>query len=1008
MRWLVFLSVSCLYAASPIISNVKVTMDTNAGVVSYNVAPDSYCWVQYGVTSGSYLWSSVSITSATGSGGWCSIPINGLKDGTTYWFLPTARPNPDDEMNVCNVSSCGAVEQSATTPAASVSHAPAPPGPMAENILSEPDTTGYAIVTLADGGAGVNHECVASANVTAPAGYNGTITAGQTLSAILAAAGTELWYGTVFQVPQGLTCIVKSINPPNGAGYQLPVLPIDPNASGGLVTALNHRWIILRTSPGAPADFPPFGVRTGPSFFGHYGGFQAAQPPTLPGVYNAGEIFTTPCGGGMPHHYWIENLEFQVDAAQNSHYGPFMFFGNGAGGCAGPYPEYMVLRGNYFHGPARSSLQSGVPSVQGAIAGTNLQQLAIVGNYADNLYYADGIPQGIYLTDCGNSGSCTAGGPTLIDNNYIMGMAMDIYVEVNNHAEANPNDFTVTHNYLYWPYSTTYPYAAAIGTYGCRNQIEHKGMLREIISGNYINGQWACANSGNAILTFNAVDVAIRSNYVTNSASGFGLNGTGNSAAQVGSYISSANRISVSNNVLYSLGRGRYQAGGPGVGAPAFEMATSPSNVTITNNTIGPIDNDASGVPGYYYPFVLFNGGAGQLVGLTMRNNILPLGVGNAPFGGGIGVQNSLCANGVGGTCSHPATPAPTTSVSPVAFSSWLGTIAGYADGASGLGMTDTSTIAGGNGYSFGNLSFTNCSSSPTATYNVNFGAVQYSDFTAFGVCPATSMTATASGGTGASLRAHYGLTPSYLWGGNVNVCTSSGGADMDQATCTSVSATMPSGDTWAPGADTAARLAAAGVAANYSITPTTANSGQAGANLNAILSATGTVTNISMQLAATSVQVNFTAPDSRACSFDVSPDGATWTRTTDNGGVPQRSLSVTGLAAGSTYQYRVLCYAEQLSPLFTGSQITDGSFTTLTAVTRNPSFTFSLAAFTGSTSFAVTMTAPDGVTQYTGSCTTSPCVVRSVPIGDYSTVEQWLADSTGVARSDTQVVNIR
>jgi len=942
---LLFQLVPC--SATPTIANITVIPDTNAVVVSYSVSPDSYCWVQYGVATGTYLWSSVSFSSATGSPGFCSVPINGLKDGTTYYFLPTARPDPDDETNICNVSSCGAVEQSATTPAASVSHSPAPPGPVAENLLSEPDTTGYAIVTLADGGAAVNHECVASVNVTAPAGYSGAITAGQTLSAILAAAGTELWYGTVFQVPQGLTCIVKSINPPNGAGYQLPVLPIDPNASGGLVTALNHRWIVFRTSPGGPADFPPFGVRTGPSFFAHYGGFQAVQPPTLPGVYNAGEIFTTPCGGGMPHHFWIENLAFQVDATRNSHYSPFMYFANGAGGCGGPYPEYIVIRGNYFHGPVRSMLQSGLPSVQGAIAGTNLQQLAIVGNYFDNLYYADGIPIGLYLTDCGNSGACSAGGPALIDNNYMMGMAMNIYVEVNNHAEPNAHDFTITHNYLYWPYSTTYPYAVSIGGYGCRDQIEFKGVTRSVITGNYINGQWACANTGNAILTFNAVDLTIQSNYITNSASGFGLSGTGNGNA-LGSYSSSGNRIAVSNNLLFNLGRTLYQAGGQGVGAPVIEMDSSPSNVSFTNNTVGPIGNDAQGYPGYYFPWILYNGGGGQLAGLTVRHNILPFGASNTNYGGGVAVQNALAATG---TLSHPATPIPNNSVSPVNFAGWLGTIAGYTDAHpspvvsrrrnAGLGIQGATVIAGGSGYpNSGNVLFTGCTTRPVATYTATGGVIQYTTFTSFGSgCdPATSTVSATGGGSGATLRPAYGLTTDYTWSGNVIYCTSQG-TDMNQSTCNNFSGTMPLGDVWAVGATTALRMAAAGLVnsslSDYRCVPTTQTTCAAGANVDQLESDLGIVSHISAVAAGTTATLSYLAPDSRACSVDISADnGTTWTRTADSGGPTQRSVPLQGLLPSTTYQYRLLCYYDQTQAWFafpsdSSTLATSGIFTT-------------------------------------------------------------------------------
>ena len=1002
------------YGQQPSISGIRVTSDTNAVVVTYTVSPDSYCWVQYGVASGTYLWSSVSFQSGGQFiSGLCSVPINGLKDGTTYYFLPTARPDPDDETNICNTPACGAVEQSATTPPASVSHLPAAPNPVQANLSCEPDspacssypTYSNAYVTVPLAATGPAGECAASASVRAPAGYSWTITTGETLTQMIAA--NAMTFGTVFQVPQGVTCIVPPTDS-RGHGYNLPNLAVDPLATGGLISAANHRWIIFRTAPGGPADFPPFGTRTGPSFFHHYGGFENVTANTSGVFWIGGIIFTAKGGAANPvHHVWIENLEFQADATQNVNYDAFFSFALGEAGDIPPFPSYMVLRDNYFHFPDRSNIPSGVPSVQSGIIGTAASQIAIVGNYMDNMYFSNpvGIPQGIYLMDCGFKGACSPASNVLIDNNSFQGMAMDIYVEVNNHGNPNPADYTITHNFLYWPYTTTYPYAVAIGGYGCRNQIEEKGMTRELIAGNYINGQWACANTGDAILTFNAVDLTITNNYVTNSAAGIGVNGTGNGAS-MNIYSSSANRITVSNNLLYNLGRSLYQAGGGGFGAPAIEMESSPSNLTVVNNTFGPIGNDnpVGQNLGFFYPWILYNGGGGQLTGLTFRNNVLPFGIGQTSYGGGIGVQELLAS---AGNLSHPSTPAPNSEMYPVEFSNWLSTVAGYADGTRQLGLTATSTVAPGSGYTNGNLSFTGCSSSPTGAYTTSGGAVQYSTITSFGACAPSSVTVSAGLG-GASLRPHFGLTTSYNWGGNVDVCTSYSGSDMSQANCSSSSSTMPSGDVWAPGANTAQRLAAAGVRPDYSIVATMSNAGNVGANLNAILSATGTVTNVSVALSASSAAVSYTAPDDRSCSVDVSPDGVTWTRTSDSGGIRQRSIPLTGLSAATPYNYRVLCYFEQLSPLFAGSQITDGTFTTLAAGTRDPSFAFSLAEFSGSANFKVTMTAPDGVTRYANTCGASPCVLANVPVGTYSTVQQWLNGSTVIATSDAQEVAVR
>jgi hypothetical protein len=91
-------------------------------------------------------------------------------------------------------------------------------------------------------------------------------------------------------------------------------------------------------------------------------------------------------------------------------------------------------------------------------------------------------------------------------------------------------------------------------------------------------------------------------------------------------------------------------------------------------------------------------------------------------------------------------------------------------------------------------------------------------------------------------------------------------------------------------------------------------------------------VTNIQITPSATSVQFNYLAPDSRACSVDLSPDGISWNRTTDKGGPTARILSVApgSLAPNWNYQYRIMCYFDQSAQYeFLPDQITSGSFLT-------------------------------------------------------------------------------
>jgi hypothetical protein len=115
-----------------------------------------------------------------------------------------------------------------------------------------------------------------------------------------------------------------------------------------------------------------------------------------------------------------------------------------------------------------------------------------------------------------------------------------------------------------------------------------------------------------------------------------------------------------------------------------------------------------------------------------------------------------------------------------------------------------------------------------------------------------------------------------------------------------------------------------------FRIVPSFWNPGNIGADVDSITSATGTVTDIAVSPSSTSAQFTYAAPDNRACSIDLTPNGLYWTRTTDQGGPTNRALSFTGLISGSKYQYRLMCYFDQSAQYeFLPGQITTGAFTT-------------------------------------------------------------------------------
>lgn len=182
------------------------------------------------------------------------------------------------------------------------------------------------------------------------------------------------------------------------------------------------------------------------------------------------------------------------------------------------------------------------------------------------------------------------------------------------------------------------------------------------------------------------------------------------------------------------------------------------------------------------------------------------------------------------------------------------------------------------------------------------------------------------------------GSTPNYTWQGNLNICFnfdngSNNWTDQTSGQCTTTAVGMPStggGDTWAAGNTTAARAAAVGL---DTTTWNCSGCGGAGVNVSNLYPSMKAVTSVGTPVpASTSAVFTYTAPDSRACAIDTSPDGTTWTRTTDGGGVTTRTTSVTGLSAATAYSYRILCYFSQLAPLWNANYITDGTFTTNTA----------------------------------------------------------------------------
>jgi hypothetical protein len=210
---------------------------------------------------------------------------------------------------------------------------------------------------------------------------------------------------------------------------------------------------------------------------------------------------------------------------------------------------------------------------------------------------------------------------------------------------------------------------------------------------------------------------------------------------------------------------------------------------------------------------------------------------------------------------------------------------------------------------------------------------------------PANPATLCSGGSTGTTyqqmlntsyMQAGSTITPAWNFTDNViigalTIRGLSAWTDIDQATLNGIAAKFPPGNIFPTGPTMAARNAAVNWdPVTYRIVPSAWNPGNIGADVDAVSSATGTVTNIEISPSFDSVRFNYAAPDTRACYADVSPDGVSWTRTTDMGGAAARSLTVAGLVSDSSYRYRLMCYFDQTAQYeFLPGQITSGSFRT-------------------------------------------------------------------------------
>jgi hypothetical protein len=546
----------------------------------------------------------------------------------------------------------------------------------------------------------------------------------------------------------------------------------------------------------------------------------------------------------------------------------------------------------------------------------------------------------------------------VFDNNYIQAIGQGVY----NDALGPTEDLTWTHNYFYFPRSKMQHSGQWDGYgYSFRNVIEPKQALRAQYIGNIIDGSASFQNPGNAMYVAGSYlgpystgtqDINISSNVFKHLSSGFQMAGGGTSPGPPDS--PQASRIAVTNNLWLDLNRDLYNNGGGGLASGVFSTYPMGSDINFSNNTVGLTKGSG--------PSLLLFGGASlpqttvMGEGLLYSNNVLLTSLGGLdPIISVDGGQNPTYSN----FPTNPTVPASLPAPAPA------GTWARYLNG---------------------NFIHTGASISPSWSIgnNVIVGAVNNR----------------AGGGWVDASRSDISSGIQSLW---------PAGDTTSRFPC-SFSDTHCSG-----GTTLASRLSAIGWSPTmnlaggnpnpYTIVPSFYNPGNIGANVITVNQATGVVQGISVNNGPTSLTFGYAAPDSRACSVDISSDGATWARMTDSGGAFARSLTFTGLTANTNYQYRIMCYFDQSAAYeFLPSQITSGTVTTAANIATTVYQTFTLPSGASKAVFA--FAAANGTTVHQ-TCSSSPCSVSLSPGNWTRTLTFETSDSVPVGTTSSEGITI-
>jgi hypothetical protein len=1042
--WVLSFGCNCAFGQQPMISNIQITdLDTSSFRIFFNVSGTQGAWTEvfYGTQSGTYPYNTKSIqcynttSPCQTTSGITSHTITGLKPGTTYYVRVTARPNPDDDTNICNTPACGSTELTVTT---INGPQPSPPQVPASWAPSPPDTTGYAVIPLQAGSTG---ECQAAQTVSTD---QWTVSAGTYLQAAMLTVG----YGTVFELPQGLACKVPAgVNnfANGGAGYVLPAKDPDNNCNGACsLDDPRHRWIMFRTQTASSADFPPFGSRITPDFAPLLGKFYSSQPNQF------SQLFDADFGTGAVHHYWFQNVEFLDDPAYRNPADAvdpigFSFFARLGSSFQTQNNQFLVFDRVYAHGPGAP-----IRHIQAYELGGN--NIAMIGCYTSQI-------EAWRMTMWPSKAGSTSSG----------GAALQIPQNLFRFANSSPT--------LGMPGPATAVLRRVTGA-GVAIGNLYKDHL-EIQYSTSIGGDIQCtlctatavaapATPPTAIQLFSGTITAagqfaglnwnVFEYQTTRYLMAFGIQ-TSDLKAPGGPYY-------FENNYIDGVGEGFYMD-------PVYSVFSSDDLTYTHNHHIWPktyfvsdpgnqwryevrqhwetkrlhrailrgnlfsyswsFQNDGPAIFLSGRPTYVIHPGNDGLSDIKIESNIISHGRSGIDCSSG----NSIDNNGV---ATEPAAAKRVQITNNLMFDLGRWKYCDTAVGCPGLGSFYFSNYPGCQdlvienntaGPSYGDIpSFFFLGGGQMLSNYLSFqrnvlylskglggGGAAFGDWPANTVrnhdvrpAPVYDNNSSPSPNFKTNLDATFvnaadSVTPSYTWKQNVIIGgwkdtnqTLAGAVDLTSSELQAYAAKMPSGDSYPPGNTISQReqqlnlINTSGF--NFQISlPSSYSPGNRGVDYNKLYSDQGLVTGIQPpQLSGTTAVFQYTAPDSRGCVVDVGQAGS-WIRTADQGGGQQRLVEVDNLQQNTTYNYRIICYYKQVNDgvLYTdflADQITDGTFSLARPRRVRASIPFSLSTVASAAQVTVTLTPQTGL-PITATCSISPCTLM-VDSGDYTLTLQY------------------